>query len=258
MTKKSSQVSNPGSALGEAVGKLFESAAIECLRSEVTARGHTIRPSRLKNGTGNTYQIDAVVFDQNEKPIIIIEPKYIRYTKHNRDKGSWLCTAHYNLRKSHPTIRKSIAVLGGRWSVPSKALMRSFGVQLFEVPFDKMAAILAKYGVAFDWPEKNDGEQPRQAWNTFLGLDVFSKEQISKELVVDIQNDLNDAVTYVLDTDLSSLPRRISSVEVLMKTEQDEIVLKTFASVADALTDLTRYITDRPDIGALPDSSKKT
>ena len=123
MTTGARQVSNPSSALGEAVGKVFESAVIECLREEVEARGYAIRPARLTNGTGNTYQIDAVIFDHDENPVVIIEPKYIRYTKHNRDKGSWLCTAHYNLRKTFPTIRKSIAVLGGRWSNPSQRLM---------------------------------------------------------------------------------------------------------------------------------------
>jgi hypothetical protein len=252
MAKSSSEVSNPSSALGEAVGKLFERGVIDCLKSEVAARGHSIRPSRLTNGTGNTYQIDAVVYDQDDKPIIIIEPKYIRYTKHNRDKGSWLCTAHYNLRKSHPTIRKSIAVLGGRWSTPSKALMSSFGVQLFEVAFQEIVDILYTYDVAFDWPERNAGEWPRRAWNSFLRLGQTEHEQLSQELVTGIQNDLIDAVTTVLDTDISTLPRRISSVEVLMKTEQDEIVLKTFDSVATAIQDLSGYITDRADIGDLP------
>lgn len=255
MAETSKRVSNPSSALGEAVGKLFERGVIDCLRSVVSARGYTISPSRLTNGTGNTYQIDAVVFDRHEKPIIIIEPKYIRYTKHNRDKGSWLCTAHYNLRKTHPTIRKSIAVLGGRWSKPSKALMSSFGVQLFEVTFETIVQILYKYGVAFDWPEKGAGDWPREAWNSFSQLNESDRMRISKELVSDIRDDLIDAVSYVLDTDISTLPRRISSVEVLMKTEQDEIVLKTFDSVAAAIQDLTGYITDRADIGDLPNSS---
>ena len=258
MAAKSKKYARPSSALGEAVGKLFETGVIECLQSDVTARGHSIRPSKLTNGTGNTYQIDAVVFDIDEKPIIIIEPKYIRYTKHNRDKGSWLCTAHYNLRKTYPTIRKSIAILGGRWSEPSKALMSSFGVQLLEVSFDRIVAILAGYGVAFDWPEKHDGEQPRKAMERFVELDEAAKSQISKELVSDIRDELVDAVTFVLETDISTLPRRISSVEVLMKTEQDEIVLATFGSVADALQHLMGYITDSPDIGDLPDSSGGT
>ena len=68
MTTEARQVSNPGSALGEAVGKLFEMGVIECLTTEVERRGYTIQPDRLVNGTGNTYQIDAVVFDQDKKP----------------------------------------------------------------------------------------------------------------------------------------------------------------------------------------------
>jgi hypothetical protein len=137
------------------VGKLFEMAIIEGLREEVEARNHTIRPAKLTNGSGNSYQIDAVVFDDSGNPIIIIDPKYIRYTKHNRDKGSWLCVAHYNLRKTYPSIRKSIAVLGGRWSAPSKGLIRSFGVEILEVPFDKIAGVLAGRGIDFDWQESD-------------------------------------------------------------------------------------------------------
>ena len=131
--------------------------------------------------------------------------------------------------------------------------MSSFGVQLFEVSFDRIVAILAEYGVAFDWPERDAGQQPKEAWEKYSRLGESDRWQISKELVSDIQEDLIEAVTYVLDTDISTLPRRISSVEVLMKTEQDEIVLATFGSVADALQHLMGYITDSPDIGDLPD-----
>lgn len=130
--------------------------------------------------------------------------------------------------------------------------MSSFGVQLFEVAFQEIVDILYKYDVAFDWPEKNAGEWPRRAWNCFLQLGETEHEQLSRDLVIGIQSDLIDAVTTVLETDISTLPRRISSVEVLMKTEQDEIVLKTFDSVATAIQDLTGYITDRSDIGDLP------
>lgn len=252
MTTGIRQVSNPSSALGEAVGKLFESAVIECLREEVEARGYAIRPERLTNGTGNTYQIDAVIFDSDGNPVVIIEPKYIRYTKHNRDKGSWLCTAHYNLRKTFPTIRKSIAVLGGRWSNPSQALMRSFGVQLLAVPFSKFVSVLEKSGVDFDWPERGAGEQPRRAWEAFSVLDEATLEQIGEELVAEICEDLTAAVVSVLDTDVTSLPRRISGIEVLLKTDQGEMVLRSFESVSDALIALTTYVVDRQDIGDLP------
>ena len=244
------RVSNPASALGEAVGKLFESAVIEGLRKNVEARGYTIRPARLTNGTGNSYQIDAVVFDGDENPVIIIDPKYIRYTKHNRDKGSWLCTAHYNLRKTYPTIRKSIAVLAGRWSEPSKALIHSFGVEILEVPFDGMVSVLGEYGVSFAWAEK-DRDTPRAAWEHFAGLDEDAHSAIATDLTGSIIEQLNTAVTQVLDADIESLPTRISGVEVLLKTDRDEMVLLTFDSVASSLQAMARLVSDRPDISDL-------
>lgn len=135
-------MANPGSALGMEIGHLFEEGVRECVREEVETKDHSVHSERMKSGTGNTYQIDAVVYDPNGNPVIVIDPKYIRYKKHNRDKVSWLCVAHYNLRKTHTTLRKSIAVLAGRWSSPSKALARSFGIEILEVPFQKMVEIL--------------------------------------------------------------------------------------------------------------------
>ena len=240
-------VSNPASALGEAVGKVFEAAVLECLRAEVDARNCDIRPAKMVNGTNNTYQIDAVVFDGEDNPIILIDPKYIRYTKHNRDKVSWLCVAHYNLRKTYPTIRKSIAVLAGRWSEPSKELLRSFGVEILEVPFEHMVATLIEHDVDFDWPEKNR-DVPRKAFGVWQDLDERAREQVGEDLVEMISADLQESVGRVLDVDVDSLPARLSEVEVLLKSDRGEIVLQSFCSVVDAVQAMTALLSDKPDI----------
>lgn len=238
------------SALGQEVGKLFENAVLESVRAEVESRNHLIRPARLRNGTGNSYQIDAVVFDANEQPVIIIDPKYIRYTKHNRDKGSWLCVAHYNLRKTHTSIRKSIAVLAGRWSTPSKALIQSFGVETLEVPFDKMADTLQLYGVEFNWPESGGESVARKSLEAFNDLSADDKESIGKDMVSGISNKLVNEVIQVIDTDADSIATRVSQVEVLVKTNQGEMILSSFQSVPDAMKALTGLISDKPDIRA--------
>ena len=243
-------VSNAASALGEAVGKLMETAIVEGLRPEVENRGHSIRPARLTNGSGNTYQIDAVIFDGAGNPVIIIDPKYIRYTKHNRDKGSWLCVAHYNLRKTYPTIRKSIAVLAGRWSAPSQALIRSFGVEIVEVPFAGIVAALARYDIPFDWPER-DRDTPRRAWETYEGLDAAARRGVAEALTADIVVRLRTDIVRVLETDLNLLPHRISEVEILLKTDQDEMLLLRFDTAAAALAAMAQFVADRPDIGGL-------
>ena len=239
---------NSASALGEAVGKLFEEAVREALRSTVESRGYSIRPQKLRNGTGNDYQIDAVIFDSDDRPVIMIDPKYIRYTKHNRDKGSWLCVAHYNLRKSHPTIRKSIAALAGRWSGPSQALMQSFGVELFHVTFERVASVLRKYDVEFDWPENAAEPTASTSLDIFERLSNDQRSRIGFEMVSDIGDDLRQEVAQVLDTDVNTIGSRVSEVEVLLKTNQGEMILSSYSQVTDALAAMTRLVSDRPDI----------
>ena len=234
------------SALGQGVGKLFESAVLESVHDEVEARNYSIRPSRLRNGTGNQYQIDAVIFDSRDRPTIIIDPKYIRYTKHNRDKGSWLCVAHYNLRKTHRSIRKSLAVLAGRWSDPSKALVRSFGVEVLEVPFDHMADVLNAHGVEFRWPETGGEAVARKSLDEFSNLGEGIRSKIGMDMVSGIADRLRSEVCQVLDTDVASIATQVAQVEIL----QGEIVHSAFESVTDAMKALTDLVSDSPDIRA--------
>ncbi len=238
---------NPASALGEAAGKLFEKGVIRALRPVVEDLGHTITPSRLKNGTGNTYQIDAVVFDANNRPIVIVDPKYIRYTKHNRDKASWLCTAHYNLRKTYPTLRKSVAVLGGRWSDPSIALLKSFGVEIVKVPFPHFCEVFCRYGVEFEWGER-DRATPERALMSFENLIERDLDEVADLLVASVSPELTRSVETVLKTDMDAVPHHISSIEILVKTEHNEMLLYQDPTIADAINRLTGLMPGQTDV----------
>lgn len=238
-------VSNPASALGEAVGKLIERSLIESVQQEVLARDFVIESGRLKNGSENTYQIDAVIFDQSNRPVILIESKYIRYKKHNRDKASWLCVAHHNLRKTFPTIRRSIAVLAGNWSTPSKALLDSFGVEVIELPFGEIVRTLAGYDICFEWEEK-DRETPQKSWETYCNLDPRSLQQIAGQLIEPVRDQLVSSIVETLDTDLSDIRQHVSEVEVLLKTNRGEMVLRSYESVAASLQDLMSLVQDKP------------
>jgi len=241
------EVSNPASALGEAIGKLLERMLIQGLQDTVSNRGCYIGPGKLENGSGTKYQIDGVVSDAEGNPVILVDPKYIRYKKHNRDKGSWLCVAHLNLRKHHPSIRKSIAILTGRWSRPSVAMIQSFGVQVFEVPFEKFVQQLSLYDIDFDWAEK-DRAAAVEAWHKFCQLALEDHEAIGREIIADIIGPVKRAVADTLDTDISSMPRRINEVEIMLKTTSDEMYVSTYSQVNDAIQALLKLVADRPDV----------
>jgi hypothetical protein len=77
------------------------------------------------------------------------------------------------------------------------------------------------------------------------------RESIAFDLASDILEQLKADVIQVLETDISSIPGRITEVEVLLKTERDEMLLLTFNTVADTLQAMARLVSDRPDISDL-------
>lgn len=240
-------VSHPGSALGEAVGKLIEneiSKAI-CYIAEKKYRLHTYS-GRLKNGDGNQYQIDRIINDKNGNPLMTVEVKYLRYKKHNRDKASWTCTAHYNLRKTHSSIRKSIAILAGNWSMPSKALLKSFGIEIHEIPFGKMVSVLKAHDIIFDWDEK-DRKTAERSWNRYQGLAESAKEQIGVKITEDIIPAVKKSVEHTITAD-PNRPKEIAEVEVLVKTNYGEFYLQRCKTAQEGLKYLIDLQADKRDL----------
>ena len=240
-------VSNAAAALGQEIGKLFEIAVVDDLRTLVQENDYTIGPERLANGTDNIYQIDAIIRDKLNAPVILLDPKYIRYKKHNRDKGSWLCTAHYNLRKTYPSIRKTIAILAGNWSATSVSLIQSFGVEVLLVQFDHMVNVLREHGIDFDWGEK-DRETPKLSLQRYEKLDYEKRGAIAKALIQPISERLRASVSQIIQTDVASTTSRISGVEILLKTDQNEMLLLQYPSVSEAVKGMISFVSDLEDV----------
>ncbi len=243
-------IANPGSALGEAIGALLEREIHRILRPLAEERACiyiTAGPTNVKTGSvtkliltdndGNAYNIDSVITNNRLQPLVLIESKYIRYKKHNRDKASWICTAHTKLRQRYGTVRKSIAVLMGSWSKPSKRMLQSFEVELFEVSFDDICDVLAQHDIEYRWAEK-DRIQATESWRRFALLSASEREQIAKELIARIENDLRNSLEIALD---ESIPRRVHSVTVVVRSNRGETYSYTFHNLGQALAFLHAY-----------------
>jgi len=241
---KLDDVANPGSALGEAIGALLEGEIHQILKPLAEERGCiyvTTGPANTRTGKGtrliltdadgNEYNLDSVIINNRFQPLVLIESKYIRYTKHNRDKASWICTAHTKLRQRYVTVRKSIAVLMGSWTKPSKRLLQSFEVELFEVPFDGICEVLGQYGIDFRWAEK-DRQQAMEGWRRFARLSRADREAIAKRLIAGIGSKLRESLQTVLD---ESLPRKVRSVAVVVRSNRGETFTHSFPDLKQAI-----------------------
>src|SRR5579885_649429 len=244
------QIANPGSTLGEAIGALIESEVNRLLRPIAEEHGCVYvtagpdskrngRPTKLllKDADGNEYNIDSVIASERLQPLVLIESKYIRYVKHNRDKGSWICTAHYSLRRSFPTVRKSIAVLAGNWSSSSKAMLQSFDVTLFEVGFAHIREVLASYNIDIGWGEK-ERDRVMGAWHAWQSLNESQKDEIAHQLLAEIEPLLKQTLKETLD---GTIPREIQEVEITIETTLGESRRYIFSSLAEAITFLEEF-----------------
>lgn len=237
-------IANPGSALGEAIGALLEEEIHRILKplaeasncvyiSTGTSDPQSGRPAKLilEDSDGNGYNVDSVIINHRFQPLVLVESKYIRYKKHNRDKASWVCTAHTKLRERYSTVRKSIAVLMGSWSKPSKRLLESFEVELFEITFDDICNVLMKFGINYRWAEK-DRAQAEASWRKFSVLSTAQRQQIGRKLIAGIRDGLRASLQAALD---ESVPRKIKSVKAVVRSNRGETKSFLFRDLKSAV-----------------------
>jgi hypothetical protein len=185
----------------------------------------------LHDKFGTAYNIDSVIANQSLQPIILIESKYIRYKKDNRDKGSWLCTAHPAIRRRYASIRSSIAVLAGNWSMTSRAMIQSYDINIFLVPFKTICELLAHHSIDFNWGEK-DRITAQKSWKKYLSLTARQRAAIGEEMVNLIKKDLETLVVKILD---DSTPRDIKRVSIELHSNLGEVRIYEFPSIVEAI-----------------------
>jgi hypothetical protein len=234
------KISHYGSAIGEAIGAEMQDALNELMVDLADKHGyHFLSTSPIQgkkrllmfDNFGNDYNVDAVLVNQQIQPLILFEWKYIRYKKHNRDKASWVCSAHPAIRRHYASIRSSIAVLAGSWSSSSMAMMKSNHINIFLIPFDRVCEILDEFGVDFRWGEK-DRQKSAIAWKAFSALSNSKKAQIGVEMVNTIKDDLTNLVLSILD---DATEREIEAVTLEFRSNLGEVSEYKFDNIDGAL-----------------------
>ncbi|GAK49179.1 hypothetical protein U14_00397 [Candidatus Moduliflexus flocculans] len=237
-------ISNYGSAIDEAIGASMEKA-LEVLLNTVadkynfyyltagvrkTKAGNPPKKLLMFDNFGNDYDIDGVIANEAMQPLILFESKYIRYKKHNRDKGSWVCHAHSAIRRRYHSIRSSIAILGGNWSQSSLAMIKSHDINIFVIPFDVVCRELSAQGIDFTWEEKGR-DKAKDAWEKFDSLHEEDKLKIGQRMIEEIEEELCQLIDNILD---DSLARNVEKVVIELVSNLGEVRVFEFGTVEEA------------------------
>lgn len=199
--------------------------------AKLTQSGKKAKKLLMSDNFGNQYNIDGIIANQYLQPLILFESKYLRYKKHNRDKGSWICMAHSAVRKRYHSIRSSIAILAGSWSQSSLTMMRSYDITLFVIPFESICRILQGFNIDFNWDEK-DQQKAKQAWDSFNQLTEGEKSEIGKLMIDTIQNPLIKLIDQILD---DTIIREVNKVVLEIVSNLGEVKVYEFETIEEAV-----------------------
>lgn len=224
---------NPGSALGQAIGNLFEGKLEEILRKVVEDSGYVYHSSRdplpdytgktlrAKDKNGKFWSIDSAVTDENGHLIILGEMKYIQRAKHATDKGSWICNCHTLLRQTFPTIRASIAMLAGGWTENVRRMIRDTGTDIFFVPYEEVVNTFSQKGIAINWTDAISDVASQIAWEAFGHLDEQALDEIKDSITQKIAEPLKMHVENILN---DKQERKITKIEINIQTNKGETI----------------------------------
>lgn len=240
--------SNPASALGEGIGVLIEDTVKEALKELADAHGYDLKSGDIKNGFGNLHQIDGIIA-KDGKYTVLIEAKFLRYTKHNMDKGSRLIVAHHNIRRHYPTIRRCIAILCGNWTEGSRQLIKSFNIDSLEVSWKKIVNVFAGFGIDIEW-EEDDTEKARTAWKKFRRLSQADLNNIAEKVLADIKKPLLGLIEATIAAD-PMREKNITGIELALQTSHNEFFVSQFKKAGDVIAYLMRFQTDVSDVGKI-------
>lgn len=128
-------------------------------------------------------------------------------------------------------------MLAGNWSRTSLAMIRSYDINVFLVPFDYIAKILATKGIDFNWEEK-EKEKAMLAWKKYDQLSHKEKIDIAIQMVDLIKDQLFDCLRQLLD---NTLLRELQAVIIEILTNKGEIKKYRFENRDQAIEFLEKF-----------------
>jgi len=150
---------------------------------------------RMKDKSNIEHEIDFVIMSTKGDPLVLIDSKYIKYTKHAREKANEILMKLTSVREAHPSVNMLIAVLAGSFTQDALRTLETRGIHVFHIPFDKLAANLRRYGICIDWPEW-DKQTPERAWERLVSMCEEEKDDIGRHFFdgTDIPRTLPDLI----------------------------------------------------------------
>lgn len=244
-------VASPGHKLGQLIGNFFEEFFSNDMTKIANKHGFYcdkkgprpgVRGKKKKvvwtDAQGNEHDLDYVVEKNGTQnnvgtPVAFIELAWRRYTKHSRNKASEIEGSLISLKNTHRLCRFIGAILGGDFTEGALNQMRSRGIQILYIPFNKIHGVFVAKGVNIDYPEDAPS---RRKWRIIRAWERLSEEDI-KELKEAFANSIKEECDNFIKQLENALVRKVEKIYVfgLFGNEM------AFDSIDEAIVNVEKY-----------------
>lgn len=253
-------VASPAHKLGQMIGYFLERAYNPKLLEIADEMGFYLdkqgpRPARhpFKKVTwvdkrGNSHDLD-YVYEKNGsdnklgKPYGFIELLWRRYTKHSKNKAGEIAAALLPLKATYDSCQFTGAIIAGEFTQGALDQLESEGINIFFVPFNKIADAFQTKDININYPEK----MPSSEKNPLLETSIEKIENLSEEdenaIIQNLEETTRDEFNEFADNLKRCLSSKIDRIIVIPLFGRE----LHFNSSDEAITSIKDYEKILPD-----------
>jgi hypothetical protein len=222
-----------GRAFGQRLGKLIEDEIHRVVQDCLYGSDFEFIPKgQLADLHGKLCTHDGLVVDREGHPYAVIESKVIQKAKHATEKAAKVAREHPDLKRAHPTLRSSIAVLAGDFTPEPLRMVEASGANLLFIPQDHLAAVCRDYGVEILWEDRETAIYAPAALERYSTLTQEERKALGQRILQPVAAQLREVVEAAI-ADVPENP--VAGVWVDIFFHRGEIGHHEFGSVEEAL-----------------------
>lgn len=188
-----------GRAFGQRLGKLMEDEIHRVVHDCLYGTDFQFIPKgQLPDLHGKMCTHDGLIVDQEGRPYAVIESKVIQKAKHATEKAAKVAREHPALKRAHPTLRASIAVLAGDFTREPLRMVEASGAHVLFIPQKHLASVCLEYGIEILWEDSEAAAYGVAALERYNALSPEERKDLGQRILQPVVTQLREVVAAAI------------------------------------------------------------
>jgi len=257
--ERAKNADSPASSLGQWIGALVSKGTTLVLRDIL--KGYSdyslMKPDKGKKRTtlinirGQNKEIDDVIVNGDNEPVIISESKWLKDARHLNDKGAWVALLP-EVKQANETVKGAISILAGPWDAGNNIEALGKVVRVVPITIKEVYRLLSEHGIDIEInEERNTYLHPKETLAdllTFFQSKAKSKVDAISSLGLELVEPHKNLIKTAID-EILALPEAvdmidsstINEIEVIYKTKEGLKIREVYKDAKELIKAIKKH-----------------